>query len=182
MIDKAPPQPEFSRPFDTAELGEQAEQRVIEANADECRALAERFEVLGIAALKAELTIRRLGPGLARLEGRLTATVSQQCVVTLDPVESAIDERFAVTYAGTIPHDEGATLPFHDDSEEGPDPLDGTMIDLGETVSQQLAVALDPYPRAPGASLEKILPSPATAPDEPSGPFAVLAELRKRMS
>jgi uncharacterized metal-binding protein YceD (DUF177 family) len=182
MIDKALPQPEFSRPFDTPELGEKAEQRVIEANADECRALAERFGVLGIAALKAELTIRRLGPALVRLEGRLTAEVSQQCVITLDPVESAIDERFAVTYAGSLPHEEGATLPFHDDNEEGPDPLDGTAIDLGETVSQQLAVSLDPYPRAPGASLEKILPRRAAAPDEPAGPFAVLAALRKRMS
>jgi hypothetical protein len=34
------------------------------------------------------------------------------------------------------------------------EPFEGDAIDIGEAVAQQLALALDPYPRAPGASLE----------------------------
>ncbi len=34
------------------------------------------------------------------------------------------------------------------------EPFDGDAIDIGEAVAQQLALALDPYPRAPGVSLE----------------------------
>jgi hypothetical protein len=54
----------------------------------------------------------------------------------------------------------------------------GETLDLGEALAEQLALALDPYPRAPGASL-------AAAEDEEDesparGPFAGLAPLRKR--
>ena len=34
------------------------------------------------------------------------------------------------------------------------EPFDGDAIDIGEAVAQQLALALDPYPRAPEARLE----------------------------
>lgn len=178
MTDTAAPQPEFSRPFDTAELGEYPEPRVIEASEDERRALAQRFETLGIDRLRAALTITKLSGGLFRVEGRLEAAVRQRCVVTLEPLESTIDERFALTYAATSSEDDipGA------EGEEGPDPLDGSVIDLGEAVSQQLALALDPYPRAPGASLEAVLPQAGQAKEESAGPFAALAALRKRMS
>jgi hypothetical protein len=57
--------------------------------------------------------------------------------------------------------------------------VDG-RIDLGEAVAQQLAIALDPYPRAPGAGLG---PDGFTAgPGNTAGkqPFAALAALKKR--
>jgi len=51
---------------------------------------------------------------------------------------------------------------------------------LREAVAQQLGVLLDPYPRAPGASIDHLAPSePGSAPAE--GPFAALAELKRRL-
>ncbi|MFO0995141.1 MAG: DUF177 domain-containing protein [Alphaproteobacteria bacterium] len=179
MVSKAPPQPEFSRPFDTAELGEVAEHRVIEATEEECRALADRFGALGIDRLRAELTIAKLGPGLFRLEGRLSASVRQRCVVTLDPLESSIDERVSISYAsGDGGGEEGVA---DDQGDDGPEALHGSVIDLGEAVSQHLALALDPYPRAPGASLDAVLPRSSETPEKSASPFAALAALRKRM-
>src|SRR3546814_17044110 len=39
--------------------------------------------------------------------------------------------------------------------EDPPEPFENGCIDLGEIVVQHLAVALDPYPRAPGAELPR---------------------------
>ena len=40
------------------------------------------------------------------------------------------------------------------DEADLPEPLEGDKIDLGEIVAQFLSVSIDPYPRAPGATLE----------------------------
>jgi hypothetical protein len=59
------------------------------------------------------------------------------------------------------------------------------VADLGEAVAEQLALALDPYPRAPGAELPAEAAEAgseegeATAPG-PAAPFAALAGLRRR--
>jgi hypothetical protein len=48
----------------------------------------------------------------------------------------------------------------------------GAVADLGEALAEQLALALDPYPRAPDAAL------PPEAEEAPASPFARLAALR----
>jgi hypothetical protein len=58
--------------------------------------------------------------------------------------------------------------------------IDGE-IDLGEAVAQQLAVALDPYPRAPGAAWPQADTGDADIAAEPvRRPFAALDALKKR--
>jgi uncharacterized metal-binding protein YceD (DUF177 family) len=71
---------------------------------------------------------------------------------------------------------------------EDPDPpeaiVDG-MIDLGELLTQQLALALDPHPRKPGVDLDSVLAEAPAGRREAierggaSGPFAKLAQLKK---
>jgi len=60
------------------------------------------------------------------------------------------------------------------DAEDPPDEADGDVVDLGAYVVETLALALDPFPRKPGAVFE--------APEEkPSiSPFAALARLSGR--
>jgi hypothetical protein len=63
------------------------------------------------------------------------------------------------------------------------------MLDVGEIVAEQLALAADPYPRRPGVKLEDVLPKPRNAgkdgsragkSDRPRHPFAGLAALRDK--
>jgi uncharacterized metal-binding protein YceD (DUF177 family) len=101
-----------------------------------------------------------------RLDASFEANVVQECVVTLDPVPNDVAESFTLFY-GEAP--EGA-------GEDGiVEPLQGETIDIGEAVAQQLSLALDPYPRAPGAALDLKLAGGAGA----DGPFAALAKLKK---
>ncbi len=56
------------------------------------------------------------------------------------------------------------------------EPLPAEGIDLGELVVQELAVALDPYPRKPGAEVPAEYRPPEVETKE--GPFAALKALK----
>lgn len=161
--------PEFHRPVGFGRLPEEGRAERLVATADECAALARRFGILGVNRLEAELRLRPAPGALAAVDGRLSAEVVQACVVTLEPVLQHVSE--AVSLRILAP---GAT-PSED--PEAPDEVEATgeTVELGEALAEQLSLALDPYPRAPGASL----PDPG-GDGAPSGPFAGLAALRKR--
>lgn len=177
---------EFYRPFDTGEMSEDVAEREISANDAERAALAQRFGLRSLDRLSAALAVRRVSDDMFHVSGRLSAAVVQQCVVTLEPLRSSLDEAVAVTFvrprttggkgkAGAIEAEEGL-------EDEGPETMEGDVIDLGEAAAQQLAVSLDPYPRAPDASLEAVLPrglAAETGGEKRPSPFAVLEILRK---
>ena len=142
--------PEFSRRVELARLGALESTYPISAEAQERGALARRFELLSLDRLEAEIHLKRVGGGLVRLTGRLSADVAQACVVSLEPVASALEQDFTVLY-GATELDKTVMVDLESDAAE---PFDGDAIDIGEAVAQQLALALDPYPRAPGVSLE----------------------------
>jgi hypothetical protein len=58
-----------------------------------------------------------------------------------------------------------------------PEALLGDTIDVGEVVAQQLAVLVDPYPRAAGVDLADIWQENSAAENHP---FAALAQLKAR--
>lgn len=188
-MDKHPPvEAEFSRlvAVDRLEQGDVVE--AISAGAQERLALAARFDLVAIDSLSARVALRRVGRGpVVRVEGRLSAEVVQSCVVSLEPVRNRVEEDFVLLYAP-----EGAEEGHGHVLEEGygledddwPEPLEKGKIDIGEAVAQQLALALDPYPRKPGVRLEDVIGQrEGVGADEPSGsPFAALARLARRNS
>ncbi len=150
---------------------------------DEARAEA---AALGVGALSGVRLTGTLSPerkGDWRLTGRLQAEVGQTCVVTLEPMTSRVDEPLERAWspdaAKAAPEEE-----IDVDGPDLPDPL-GAEIDLGAVIHETLALAIDPYPRKPGAELSQRHFGPeGTAPltDEAARPFAALAALRDRMS
>ena len=171
---------EFSRVFKLSELtGEAARQRLT-ATAAERAAVASRLGLLDMMALEANLVLRR-GPvaGTYIVAGRVTAGIVQACVVTLAPVESRLEADFETVYAAdALAAAEGAGAADGGDAAEAPEIVVDGRIDLGEEVVQQLACAIDPYPRAAGAEID---PRWRREGDETpdSGPFAALAKVRR---
>jgi len=56
-------------------------------------------------------------------------------------------------------------------------------VDFGEIAAQQLALALNPYPRADGATLEQlneVADNKKVTVNERNSPFAVLGELKNK--
>jgi hypothetical protein len=169
-----PTLPEFSRivPFARVRDGWTSETAV--ASADERAALARRFDLVELSALEATVRLRRARAGrYVEIDGALKAAVVQSCVVTLDPVPAALDERFTLMLGpiGGVDAPEGGELIVDLDQ---PEPLDGDDIDIGELVAQQLSLALDPYPRSAGAEAAIADAAGAADPAPAESPFAVL--------
>lgn len=166
--------PELHRPLRWGAVGPAGRRERVVATAAECAALARRFGILAIGALEAELALRPDRDGAIRAEGRLTADVTQACVVSLEPVEQRVSAPMLLRF---LPPD--ATP---DDDPESPDEIetDGDTLDLGEAVAEQLALALDPYPRRPDAALPaEANDAPEPEPPPAPSPFAALAKLRR---
>ena len=127
--------------------------------------------------LEARLVLSRFRGGM-RVLGRLKAVTVQACVVTFVPVPQQIDEPMERVFlpAGEQPKSASAHPEVFIDleSEELPDYFEGHEVDLSDAIIETLALALDPYPRAPGVSLADVGLPPEV--EEPS-PFAELKAL-----
>jgi hypothetical protein len=158
--------PEFSRPVAVASIPPEGRVIALEASATERALLAIRFGLPSIEALACRFALSPLpGSGLSA-EGTLAARVRQVCVVSGEAFEAAVTEDFSLRFVP--PQSLSADIAL-----DGPDhiPIAGSSVDLGEAAAEQLALALDPYPRSPA------LPPIAEA-DEiaPLLPFAVLGK------
>jgi hypothetical protein len=171
------PSPEFSRlvPLPRRDGGETV--YPIVANAEERVLLARRLDLVALDGLTAEVRLSQDATGI-RLAARLAADVVQLCGVMLEPFRSRIEDDFVLFYRDEAPEEE-----ILDALAEDYEILDGTEIDVGEAVAQQLSLALDPFPRAPGAEIAGLaadFPGEAEVAEAPSSPFAALARLAKK--
>jgi uncharacterized protein len=112
-----------------------------------------------------------------RVLGRVKASVTQTCVVTLDPVENEVDEPIDLIFAPASQIRELAD--YVDDGSETetadpPEPIVKGIIDIGRLATDALFLGLDPYPRKPDAVFEPVL----TAEDPEEHPFAALKALK----
>ena len=161
--------PELSRPVPADRVGALGLTVTVEATAGECAAIAARLRVPSVEAVRCDWVLRPAPGGAVEADGSLRARLHQECVVSLDPFATEVVEEFAVRFVPAGQENEEA-----DDPDE-PDELpiqDGTL-ELGEAAVEQLALALDPYPRKPGAVL------PDDVSDSAENPFNALAKLRK---
>jgi len=149
--------------------------RDIEADPATREALAELAEVREIREARASFDVTLMKGDRVHVAGRVQALVGQICVVTLDPMETAIDEPIDLEFAPPeqIPQMSDLVDEAEDSDEEIPDPPEpiiNGMIDLGRVATDALLLAIDPYPRKPGAVFE-----PKVEPADPGDhPFAAL--------
>lgn len=118
-----------------------------------------------------------------RFDGHLGATVVQPCSITLAPVTTRLEEDVTRRFLKDWPlaQEDGEEVEMPED--ETIDPL-GDQIDLRVLATEALALALPPYPRAPGAELgNATFAAPGVAPlqDKDTKPFAGLADLKKTL-
>lgn len=151
------------------------------ASPEELAAIARALELLACKSLSAAFTIMPTVGGRYHLTGTLRADVTQACVVTLDPIDSAIEEAFDVTFwpERDMPAPSGGALDI--DEEPDPEPIVAGQIAVGRVVFEHLAAAIDPFPRMPDATLERDSATGAAGAGGTSdSPFAVLANIKPR--
>lgn len=172
---ETPAAPEFSRIFPVDKLRDRPVRERIEANAEERAALAQRLNLVALNSLEADLDLQRVTAGdMVEVSGMFRAKVVQTCVVTLEPFESEVSETYK-TYFAHESREASLDIPVED--EKAPEPISANgEIDLGELSAQHLSLALDPYPRKPGATFKPVAEDGAE--EEKRNPFAVLADFK----
>lgn len=152
-----------------------------EASPEELAAVARALDLLACAGLAAAFTIMPTVDGRYHLSGTLRAAVTQACVVTLDPVDNAIEETFDVTFwpEEDMPAPPGGALDL--DEEPDPEPIIAGQIAVGRVVFECLAAAVDPFPRKPDAVLDRHSAAAAAgAIGNSDSPFAALANIKPK--
>jgi uncharacterized metal-binding protein YceD (DUF177 family) len=157
---------EFYRPLSLDRVGLTGLDITVEASPSECSALAERMQIPKVLALSCAFHLIRESRDQILARGVLRARVTQTCVITLDEFDSPLQEVFQVRFVPS-----GEESDDIDPESDDEIPFEGNVIDLGEAAAEQLGLALDPYPRMPGAEMPP-------AGDEPDDhPFAALRRL-----
>ncbi|TYO91579.1 YceD family protein [Oceanicella actignis] len=179
----APQRPEMRRERRVARLPAEGLAFDETATEDERAALARRYGVLEVGAFSTSGRIEPEKNGW-RMRGVVRARVTQSCVVSLEPVEQVIEEPFSRLYLPGAPDPETLGPDLDPDAEDPPEPL-GETLDPGEAAAEAAALAIDPYPRRPGAALARdsaLPPGAAPLEEDAPRPFAALAELRARLA
>jgi uncharacterized metal-binding protein YceD (DUF177 family) len=168
-----------AQPVIVAQIPEAGLHREIEADARARQVMAEIAELREILSAQASFDIVQNRDGKVHVTGRVRARVGQTCVVSLDPIESEIDEAVDQMFAPPEQIPQLADLVDDDadsdaDVPDPPEPIVNGQIDLGRLATDALFLGIDPYPRKPGIVFEQEVVA-----DEPGDhPFAALKALK----
>lgn len=167
--------------FDLAGLPEGGTEISLRPKPEERAAIARWCGISGLEAFKASVQLSKLGGGYFAYEANFTADVLQACVVTLEPVRSRIAREFRRVFH--IAEDmrsakRSIKISSQDlgDAKEEAEDIAGTVLDVAAPVLEELNLAIDPYPRAPGAAFQ----APADEKGGADNPFAVLKKLKTK--
>lgn len=162
----------------------------VEPEAAELAAIARTYELQSLDRLKAVLVLKPYRKAGLRVVGTIHAAMTRVCVVSLDPFESDLEIDVDRTFE---PYSEKPRK-IRDLNKDGeieidletldpPDVIKDGVLDLGAMICEELALALDPFPRKPGVEFEGGDGDEETAPDADEGkpsPFAALQALKDK--
>ena len=140
---------------------------LIEADERQRAALAAEHDLLSVERYRAELVVAPWKRNGVKVSGRVEADITQACIVTLDPVAAHIDEPVEALFLpeqsklGREGFEGGGEIILDAEGADSPETFSSDTIDVGALAEQFFGLAIDPYPRKPGASLD------ASGDDEP---------------
>ena len=170
----------LSQSYNLARLGNPGDRVTITADEAQRAAIAAWAGIVSLESFQAQVEISKLGPNRFGLAYRLSADLTQACVVTLEPVQSRMDHDFSreLHFTGPVRHkpatDDSGPEMVLDSEEEGPEEIESLHYDLAAPALEEFVLALEPYPRRPGV---EFAPQTDEA-DRPESPFAVLKGLK----
>ncbi len=158
---------------------------IVEATGEERNDLVERFKIVSIDKLQANVTVGKVtNPKAISVAGDITAELIQQCIVTLKDVPETIQEHFELLLVAPELADEFDEDEVYADPEAPDyDSFDADVIPVGEIIAQTLSVMMNPYPRVPGAEIQPVSGQAVSVNEEVGkkpNPFDVLSKLRDK--
>lgn len=175
----------LSHPLRVEAIKPRGTQLTVTATGEALARIAEALDLASLESLEARYELSRNGERV-KLAGEIAAELHQTCIVTLDPfpvsLKVPVKLDFAPEAEALAAAERGQSRDEHGEidleillnEEDPPEPIVGGVIDLGAITVEFLSLALDPYPRKPGASFDRELGE-----TEDESPFAVLAKLKR---
>jgi Large ribosomal RNA subunit accumulation protein YceD len=168
-------QPPWSVPVAQGEMPPSGRHFHIIAEEHTRAAVARLAGVLDLPRLEASFDLTPHGDNGLRVIGRVCATVTQTCSVSLEPMTSEVTEEFDLVF---LPSPAGAPTTTRREVEvlledESEVLIDG-KIDLGALATEFLMLGINPYPR----KADSLFEAPRVE-SKSLGPFAALARLGK---
>lgn len=166
-------------PVAVAQIPETGLHRDIKADQAIRNAIADVGDLRDVVLAQASFDVTPKSGGRFHVSGNVRARIGQTCVVTLDPMESDIDEAIDLIFAPPEQIPQMAALVDEAEHSDGdtpdpPEPIENGIIDLGRVATDALYLAVDPYPRKPDAVFEPLV----EAVDPEDHPFAALKALK----
>lgn len=183
MIEKLP----LSELYNLGRLGNAGDEVRFEADAEARAAIARWADVERVEKFAVTAQLAKPAPTHFVVRFALEADLVQACVVTLAPVPGHIARDFVreLDFVGAPRRGQKAEEPaapvglLGDGLDEGPEPpeqIESLHYDLAAPALEEFVLALDPYPRAPGAEFAP----PEEGQEGRENPFAVLKRLKSR--
>lgn len=173
---------EFSRLYSPEDLEEGTTQLQLVANDMERDALAKRFGLMALSHLSADITLIR-EPDPAQpiiMSAQIRGMVVQECVVSLVPISSVIEERIDCAFAPNDgPKSNKLVIDIAPDGEDPPEPIIDGHFDVGGLIAEHFGLCIEAFPRDEGAKFN----APAMSSDKDEAeenPFSVLKKLHER--
>ena len=158
----------------------------IEPDAAQLKLIADEADIVSVERFVAELEFRRWQRKGVSVTGHVSADITQECVVTLEPVKSTIREEIDRTF---LPEGSKLLKPKLDDEGElvldvegrdEPEMFGGVTLDAFAIALEHFILGIDPFPRKEGAEFgEMISGEEVSKEDAKESPFAALKDLFK---
>ncbi|MBT8473501.1 MAG: DUF177 domain-containing protein [Marinicaulis sp.] len=137
---------EFSHVVVLADLPRGGASFRLAANEEERARITKRLDVVAVKHIEGAVKIRANRAEIF-LTGTLLASLTRECVASLDEMAEDIAEDFELVFL------RGDATPAEGDEEAAlPDIHEGAEFDIGDFLVQQLSLAMDPFPRKDGVT------------------------------
>jgi uncharacterized protein DUF177 involved in 23S rRNA accumulation len=133
---------------------------VISADERQRAELAAEHDLLSVERWQAELLVERWKRNGVKVSGHVAADITQECVVTLEPLAARISAEVSAIYfpeeskLGRLGFHEAGEVHLDAEGPDSPETFSGETIDVGALAEEFFGLAIDPYPRKEGAALD----------------------------
>lgn len=145
---------------------------VIEADERQCEALAAEHGLEGVERYRADLLVTQWKRNGIKVTGRVSADIVQACVVTLEPIETHIDEEVSALFwpedskLGRLGFSATNEMVLDAEGPDSPETFTGDTIDVGALAEEFFGLVIDPYPRKGNVSVPAPQPGSANESEE----------------
>jgi hypothetical protein len=154
---------------------------VIVADEKQRQSLAAIHHLVSVERYRAELLVTSWKRNGIKVDGFVEADITQECVVTLDPITASMREKVEGLFLpedsklGRQGFNNAGEIVLDAEGPDSPETFSGDTIDVGALAEEFFGLGIDPYPRKPGAVVEN-------AGDAESAPESVLHQKLSKLT